>query len=151
MKLPQDCKQRLLEACHQFVDDRIKNAQQAMANAQDAANSEEKSSAGDKYETGRAMAQIQRNQAAEQLAGALQLKEVLNRINNEQQDSFLGRLLITSKGNYFLSISAGKLAIDGIEFYAISLQSPLAKALMQAKSGQVITFQSQPYIIQEIQ
>ncbi len=60
-------KTRLLALCHNYVDQRITNSKQAMDDAQAAANEEGKSSAGDKYETGRAMAQIERDKAAQQL------------------------------------------------------------------------------------
>ncbi len=145
-----DIKLQLLSACQRMVDERIRNSQQAMMHAQEAANSEEKSSAGDKYETGRAMAQIQRDQAAEQVAVALQLKEVLERIHPGQPESLLGRLVVTNRGNFYFAISLGKLTIDGLEFYAISLQSPLAKVLVKANIGETVMFQNQPYTIREI-
>src|SRR5579864_2189317 len=47
---------------------RIATAREAMDQAQEAANSEEKSSAGDKYETGRAMGQLQKEMHSRQLA-----------------------------------------------------------------------------------
>ena len=47
-----------------------------MANAQESANAEEKSSAGDKYETGRAMMQIERDKAAQQLNESMKLEIV---------------------------------------------------------------------------
>jgi hypothetical protein len=47
---------------------RIVAAKEAMNQAQEAANSEEKSSAGDKYETGRAMGQLQKEMLGRQLA-----------------------------------------------------------------------------------
>jgi hypothetical protein len=41
-------KQELFQQCIRFVDQRIENARTALTSAQDAAHSEEKSSAGDK-------------------------------------------------------------------------------------------------------
>ncbi|MDB5240215.1 MAG: hypothetical protein JWP57_840, partial [Spirosoma sp.] len=47
-------KQALHARCRHYVQQRIDTARQAMEAAQESANSESKSSAGDKYETGRA-------------------------------------------------------------------------------------------------
>ena len=47
---------RLHAACQTFIEQRMAAAAQAMQAAQESANSDTKSSAGDKYETGREMA-----------------------------------------------------------------------------------------------
>jgi sortase (surface protein transpeptidase) len=52
-------KTRLHSLCVSYVGQRIETAQRAIAIAQASANEETKSSAGDKYETGRAMAQLE--------------------------------------------------------------------------------------------
>jgi transcription elongation GreA/GreB family factor len=113
-----------------------------MTSAQEAANSEEKSSAGDKYETGRAMAQIARDQAAQQLDEALKLKAVLEQINPALSSPRigLGSLVITDNNRFYISISAGELEVDGIKYFAISPQSPVGKLLMSRKENDVILF-----------
>ena len=60
-------KEQLWVQCQKIVEHRLATAQQAMDAAQQSANQEEKSSAGDKYETGRAMAQLERDKAATQV------------------------------------------------------------------------------------
>ncbi|MCU0369347.1 MAG: 3-oxoacyl-ACP synthase, partial [Cyclobacteriaceae bacterium] len=70
-------KQCLFQYCTEFVNRRIENARLASESAQDSANMEEKSSAGDKYETGRAMAQLENEKALQQLAEANKLKSLL--------------------------------------------------------------------------
>jgi hypothetical protein len=52
------------------VHQRIASAEEAIRMAQESANQEGKSSAGDKYETGRAMAQLEIEKASGQLAEA---------------------------------------------------------------------------------
>ena len=61
-------KKELHQYCVEIIQQRINAAVQAMQNAQEAANSEEKSSAGDKYETGRAMNHLEKDMHARQLA-----------------------------------------------------------------------------------
>src|SRR6478609_11532726 len=75
-------RQKLFNACVEYVNLRIDTSKQAMADAQESANAEEKSSAGDKYETGRAMMQIERDKAAQQLHEAIKRQQGLDQINN---------------------------------------------------------------------
>lgn len=61
-------KNRLKQTGLQLISDRIAMAKSAGDNAQAAANSEDKSSAGDKYETGRAMGHLEKDMYARQQA-----------------------------------------------------------------------------------
>src|SRR5882757_8326661 len=60
---------------------RIAAAKEAIEQAQQAANQEEKSSAGDKYETGRAMGHLQKDMHARQLAENAKELATLHSIN----------------------------------------------------------------------
>ena len=83
-------KQRLVAECKRYVASRIETANQAMINAQKAANEEDKSSVGDKYETGRAMMQIERDKAAQQLDEALKLKNIIDQLPMEKESEKIG-------------------------------------------------------------
>ena len=54
-------KQTLIEQCEEFVQQKIDVSEKLMNEAQDSANNETKSSAGDKFETGRAMMHAERD------------------------------------------------------------------------------------------
>jgi hypothetical protein len=137
MKYPDNLKEELYNQCLSFVDQRIENAKQALQHAQDAANAEEKSSAGDKYETGRAMAHLEREKSLQQLNEALKLKAVLDRINPTVSNDHgtVGSVVITNVGNFYLTISAGELEVAGIQFIALSQISPIGALLMNKKKG----------------
>src|ERR1700754_802640 len=64
----------------EFIDNRIKTIRQAMAETQDSADSESKSSAGDKYETGLSMMQLDMEKQAEQLNEAIRTRTALEQI-----------------------------------------------------------------------
>ena len=125
-------KQQLLRFCHDFVDHRITTASQAMISAQQAANEEGKNSAGDKYETGRAMMQIERDQAAEQLSEAMKLKKLLDTIDIERvtDRAALGSLVVCKDMLIFLAIGIGKANVEGQEYLIVAPHSPLGKALV---------------------
>lgn len=140
-------------ACLAYVHDRIAAATQAMQAAQESANSETKSSAGDKYETGRAMAQEERNRNAVQLREAQNLQAELARINPEQACDTVrpGALVETSMGGFFISISAGKLAVDGKDYFAVSAAAPVAVALSGKRAGEEAVFNGKAVRIINVQ
>ena len=145
-------KQQLLEECKRYVASRIATANQSMVNAQEAANEEGKSSAGDKYETGRAMMQIERDKAAQQLDEALKLKNILDQISLEAASGkiLLGSLVITNSKKIFVSIGIGKMTLDGEEFLVVAPASPLGKVLMGLKVNDEVLFNKERLTILQI-
>ena len=67
-----ELKKLLIAHCTALLVQRITVSETAMKNAQESANSEDKSSAGDKYETSRAMGHLDRDMNAKQLLVAKQ-------------------------------------------------------------------------------
>ena len=142
----------LLAKCFEYVEQRIETSRQAMKNAQDSANAEEKSSAGDKYETGRAMAQIERDKAAQQLEEALKLQTILQQINPAATNTKvgLGSLVLTKANRFYLSISMGKVSVDGSDYLFISPTSPIGQLLLNRKEEDQFTFNKELHIIRKI-
>ncbi len=147
-----EIKLQLYARCLAFVNQRIETARNAMEAAQEAANSETKSSAGDKYETGRAMAQRERDMSAAQLAEALKLKKDLEQINVEAiyESAQRGSLVMTDQGNFFISISAGKLIIENTDYFAVSPASPVGAGLNHHKVGEEVSFNNRKYRIKAV-
>ncbi len=145
-------KSGLLKKCLSITGQRIENARQAMSAAQEAANNESKSSAGDKYETGRAMAQIERDKAAQQLSEALALKNSLDIItlNPPSGKVLLGSLVKTDGPHFFIAISAGKVQLDDTDFFVVAPASPIGRTLIGLRVGDLFTFNNQRLTIQEI-
>jgi transcription elongation GreA/GreB family factor len=145
-------KQALLAECKQYVASRIATANQSMIDAQEAANEEGKSSVGDKYETGRAMMQIERDKAAQQLDEALKLKNIIDHISIEAGSGKVipGSLVITNSKKIFISIGMGKVTIQGEEFLVVAPISPLGKMLMGLKVNDEILFNKEPLTILQI-
>jgi hypothetical protein len=142
-------KQELYAQCEHYVQQRIETAKLAMEDAQESANSESKSSAGDKYETGRAMAQLERDRHAQLLAQARAMEQELSRLNAEKVYETVqpGSLVTTSRGAFFISISAGKLRAASADYFAVSPASPIASALSGHKAGDAVTFNKATYQI----
>jgi transcription elongation GreA/GreB family factor len=145
-------KEKLLALCIRHVEEKISAAAEAMRSAQEAANEEDKSSAGDKYETGRAMMQIERDNAAMQLDEALKLKRTLDLISatENHQVVSLGSVVITKTFRSFVAVGPGKLNVDGADYFIVTPMSPLGKILFGHKAGMEFTFNNKPNTVLEI-
>ena len=135
-------KEALFSQCQSFVNKRLQTVEAVLSSNQKALQSETKSSAGDKHETGRAMLQLEMEKAGQQLAGITQMKVVLSKIDilKTSKNACLGSVIITAKVSYFLSISAGQLVVADKSYFAISVSSPMGKLLLGKQEKEVISF-----------
>ncbi|GAA4346580.1 hypothetical protein GCM10023185_01030 [Hymenobacter saemangeumensis] len=145
-------KPALHTACQAFIEQRIAAARAAMDAAQESALSDTKSSAGDKYETGREMAGAERERNAAQLLQAQQQLAELNRISPDAACDTVrpGALLRTSLGWFYLAISAGKLVVEGQEVFAVSAAAPVALALKGKRAGEEAVFNGKVLRVEEV-
>lgn len=135
-------KEKILNALEVIVNERVSDAKEAMDRAQESANSEGKSSAGDKYETSRAMGQIDRDMYLRQYLNAQNELAVLQNIDIAKPSLSvgLGTLVNTSSGYFFISVSIGKIEIDGISITVVSSNSPIGMVLKGKKVGEGFLF-----------
>lgn len=135
-------KEKILNALEVIVNERVSDAKEAMDRAQESANSEGKSSAGDKYETSRAMGQIDRDMYLRQYLNAQNELAVLQNIDIAKPSLSvgLGTLVNTNSGYFFISISVGKIEIDGISLTVVSSNSPIGLVLKGKKVGDLFLF-----------
>lgn len=134
------------------LNQRIAVANEAMQQAQEAANSEEKSSAGDKYETGRAMGHLQKDMHARQLAELVRELAALHAVNVDDRcvEGRRGAVLRMDSMDLFIGIGLGKQTIGGRTVVFLSPLAPLALTLQNKKAGDEIVFQRETLIIREI-
>lgn len=134
------------------LDLKISTAKSAIASAIDSRDNETKSSVGDKFETGRAMMQLEQQKNEVQLAKAVSLKQTLQQIKIElkKEKGELGALVQTSNGTFLLSIGLGKIMVENQTLYAISMASPMGKVLFGKKTGDELMFQGKTIKILEV-
>ena len=135
-------KEQLYAFCHRFLNDRFNIISTRIQQIQKSLETETKSSAGDKHETGRAMLQLEREKAGNQLLEVQKQLEVFAKVNVSSRSEIarLGSLVKTDKANYFLAVSAGLIIVDAINYYAVSISSPIGKAILGKSTSHVITF-----------
>lgn len=145
-------KEQLYQQLHQLIEKRVNNAQRAVLSAEESKSNQTKSSAGDKFETGRAMMQAEEDRSRGQLAQALVLQNELAQLPFRIPSDTVtkGSLVYTSQGNYFMSIGLGKIPLDGTMYYAISMASPIGQLLHEKKAGESVSFRDKKIAIKEI-
>jgi transcription elongation GreA/GreB family factor len=148
----EDLKKELLSLCEKFVKDRIQNAENALENAQQSANSEERSTAGDKHDTARAMSHLEQEKSAKYLDEAVKLKRALSELLKAQPSDVIdfGSLVVTNQGTYFIALSIGAIKLNDINYFIVSPTSPIAIAFKGLKAGDKATFNGRNFIIEEV-
>ena len=134
------------------LDERMQASWNAMQAAQASANEESKSSAGDKYETARAMGQLDRDMYARQYEQARQERVLIERIEplHTPLHVSLGALVHTSMGFFFIAVSLGSIKVQGETVMVVSAQSPIGALLMGKVVGDSFDFRGKKHQIQQI-
>ncbi|HLV70211.1 MAG TPA: hypothetical protein VKY34_05850 [Xanthomarina sp.] len=145
-------KQQLYLQCVEYCNNRLEVIKHTIEDIQESLTAETKSSAGDKHETGRAILQLEREKAGNQLAEIQKLQEALSKIDVSKitKTISLGSIVYTTKANYFIAISAGELKVKEQVFYAISTNTPVGQLLIGKQVADVIIFREKEFKITAI-
>ncbi|MUP45065.1 transcription elongation factor [Gramella sp. BOM4] len=142
----------LINSCEKYVEQRVQRISMAMEQLKEDLENESKSSAGDKYETGREMINIEWNKLSVQLKEYEKLDHILARLPKERinEKIAVGSIVYTNAANYFISIPAGEIEVDGEKFYAIGVQAPVAQKLVGLKEQDEFELNGQKIKIQKL-
>lgn len=135
-----------------LITERIAVLKSAIDNAQEAANGEGKSSAGDKYETARAMGHLEKDMYAHQQAENIRELDNLQKINTDTiyTTAQTGAFIRCSDHSFFIAAGLGKQLIDDQLVFFLSPNAPLAKLLLHKKAGDSFLFNKRNMVILEI-
>ncbi|MFI5149247.1 MAG: hypothetical protein ACHQRM_05900 [Bacteroidia bacterium] len=131
-------RQELFSLCEQMLLQRIETSSLAMKSAQESANSDDKSSAGDKYETGRAVGQRETEMHAVNLKQYQQDLAFFRTIDPDiiHTQAGLGAVVQCKDFHFFISLGLGAAQHAIGKVYMLSTQAPLAAALKGKKAGE---------------
>jgi hypothetical protein len=130
-------KEELKAACEHILLNRIETSALAMKHAQESANSDDKSSAGDKYETSRAMGQRDSDMHAGQLEQATRDLEFIRTIQTLRLHHQVGpgSVAVCKDLIFFMALGLGATIVDGKKVILLSPQAPIAAAMKMKKTG----------------
>lgn len=136
-----------------MLDDKVSLLEQILHDLIDSTKNETKSSAGDKYETSRAMLQIEQDNVRKQLKEALEQKASFEKIDAAVTTSFItrGSLVKTANSHFFVSSALGKIFVENVTVIALSPQSPLGSKLLGLKTNESVTMNGITYTIKSIE
>ena len=103
-------------------------------------------------ETSREMMALEMRKASEQLQEASKLKKVLSSIKPTQTSAKvgIGSLVSTSMGDFFVSVSLGKIRVEEREVFVLSAVSPFGKILIDKRLGYQFSFNGQQVEIKSL-
>jgi len=138
-----DIKARMIAKLESILNERLQTANFALEQTRLSLQSDSKSSAGDKFETGREMMQQEldkhesaRNGIISQIQSLEYLKSKRRHVTIEQ-----GCLVNTEMFSFYLSFSFGNLEYEDRSFYVVSAMAPIGQLLLGKKVGSLFDFQ----------
>jgi transcription elongation GreA/GreB family factor len=145
-------KNKLIQHIHGLLADKLKSIEQSLAEMRESRDADTKSSAGDKHETSRALAQTELDKLEVQLNKTLLMQKEFTQLSASKKSNTIGQgsLVFTNHENYLISIPLGKVVVDNLIYYVISAASPMGKFLLGKTVGEKINFQGREIHIQSI-
>ena len=131
------------------LEERLNALSMLQDELREALTKDSKSSAGDKYETSRAMTHLEQEKLLQQQQVFKQMKARLSSLDPEHthKEIGFGSLVETSHGWYFFSIAIGEIVFDQTPVFVLSNAAPLAQALLGKKAGEKLVFQGKEIAI----
>jgi len=149
----QSFREKVIRYYIKSVSGKMDSLQRQQADLLESLKQETKSTAGDKYETSRAMLHLEQENIASQLSVLLQQKAILESIavsDAPAQKVQFGSMVKTGKGMIFIAAALGKVLMDDQTVFAVSPESPLGKLLIGKAVQESVSVQSATYKIETI-
>ena len=142
-------KQELLAHARENTEASITTARGALDRLTESLANETKSSAGDKFETGRAMVHMEQQKLGEQLVKLGQTRQAIDRISAKSPTGIVseGSLVATNRGLYLVGIGLGKVRLNGRVIFCTSLESPIGRLLLGREVGEEFTFNELDFVV----
>jgi hypothetical protein len=141
----------LLAKAQETLREQIKDIQNQLSELQKSAEAEEKSSAGDKFETHQEMLHQSRDILEKQLINTQNLLGQINAVPVKELKSVQeGALVKLPIGYVWVSVPMGKLELDSQDFQLVSKDSPLITALWDLKQGESGEFRGKKITVESL-
>jgi len=146
---------KLISRIKKEIEEKIQDAEKSYSLAKESRDADTKSSAGDKYETGREMMQKEMDKSLSLIHQYQQQYILINTIENKFENTGkqttmgieIGDLVESSQGTFFIAFGLGKLTFDNKVIFVISLDSPIGLQLKGKKIGETYQLNGNTYKI----
>ncbi|MFT5513683.1 MAG: transcription elongation GreA/GreB family factor [Bacteroidia bacterium] len=146
-------KEFVIESLRNVLNVQLVELQSSIKSVNESIKGEGKSTAGDKYETARAMNHIELDRLNSSYQKKLKSGSVLNAlsISETHKTVGLGSLVTTSKRTLFFCGAIGKIQIQDTDVLTMSMGSPIGQLYLGKTLGDSIQFNNATEVIEEIQ
>lgn len=143
----------LYDRCLELASEKVNALEAELTSMRDAVQTESKSMAGDKHETGRAMIHLEQEKLQKQLAEAQSVLAEMEQIKPNQTFETVqkGALVQTDRAMFYIAVGLGKINLNGTDIFVVSSQSPIAKQMLGKRSGESFNMNGTEYAITSIQ
>ena len=144
-----ELKFELQQQCKDLIKLRYDSINKTISDIEYSLKEESKSTSGDKHHTGRAMLQIERENAGNQLREIEKVMHQLGKvgISLASETIRLGSIVETNQSNFFMSISVGKLETNNLIYLGVAPKSPIGMCLLGKTKGDQFNFNGKVYKI----
>lgn len=144
-------KNQIKDAFISEAEDKLLALRKSIAQVQSSIEGEEKSSAGDKYETARAMSHGELDRLNGQQSKLAKLVTQLKSLSmRESSEVSMGALVRTNERMLFFIGPFGKMVVEGETILSLSAGSPIGQAYLGKKAGDQVVFNGATEEILEI-
>jgi len=145
-------KTEIHEQCIVIVRGKMETILAALKAQQEAANNETKSSAGDKFETGRAMAHFEQEKLGSQFNETSKLEKLLVSVNPLKICTIVetGSLVKTNTGWFYISVAIGSILVKNQKVFVVSPSAPLVQKMLGLSKGDVFLFNGNSFEVEEV-
>lgn len=147
-------KETVLEAMESLLVQQLNEVDDQLQSIAESKAQETKSSAGDKFETARAMMQREEEKLNGQylrIRQQLDQLKVFKQQSNHSDGIQVGRLVICDQASFFIGLPVGKIAVGSEFVFAVSTDAPLGKLLIGKHIGESVQLGNNSYCILSIE
>jgi len=122
----------VLESLKEAIESRLFSLQSELDEILNTMANDTKSTAGDKHETSRAMAQLEQEKLGKQISETRKFLQTFSSISNTKSGAEIqiGSLIETSSGFFLLGIAYGQLTVQNESVFCLSTAAPLGQLLL---------------------
>lgn len=141
----------LKEECLSVIKNKINILKTSIQEVQNSSNDETKSTAGDKHETSRAMAQLEVERLSQQLQQQEKLYVLLSSVPSSKSSKVeSGAVVKTNKGLFYPSVALGIIKYDQMDIMTLGMSAPISQLMLGLKPNDSFSFNGNKYHIEEI-
>ncbi len=142
-------KQELKVTFLQRLNDKIDALHDILQDLTQGAQTDVKSSAGDKHETTLSMMHLEQENVVRKINETIAFQEIISRIEEDRRSQTVefGSVVKLNSVSLFLSAALPSVTINGTSFVGVSMDAPIAKALLGRKLNDSFTFNNCDFTI----